>query len=390
MEDNLLRGNLITESRAIFIVAGEASGDLYGARLIEASCRRQLPLTFRGVAGPRMVEAGCQVDVPSAELSVIGLVEVIGKIPVIRRALRNIETIFRRTPPALVVLIDFADFNLKVAKIARRYGIPVLYYISPKVWVWRKGRAKKIARLVNRMATIFPFEAACYAPHGLQVDYVGHPLLDEPLVTEERGQFLCNLGLDPAKIHVGLFPGSRNSEVRYCWQTLLETAHLLQSRYPDLVFLVPVAPTLNVEDLQASAVQSGLSIHYVEGESIYNVSNACSAVVSVSGTVTLQVALCGTPHVLFYKVAPLTYQIGRLLIQTPFVGLPNIVAGREVVRELIQDGADASSLAEETGRILFDAPYRSAMVQQLKAVQGQMGTGGAASRVIDIMLEMVA
>ena len=251
--------------RQILIVAGEASGDLHGANLIRAAREIDPGLSFFGVAGSRMREAGCRVLVPAEELAVMGLVEVVERFPAIRRAFRTVQRALRGEPrPDLIILIDYPGFNLRLARQARLAGVPVLYYISPKVWAWKRGRVKTIARDVDHLAVIFPFEPELYRGLELTVSYVGNPLLDEFQRPRERGEFLAACGLDPAAPTIGLFPGSRRSEIRYCLPTLLATARRLHGARPDLRFLVPLAPSLERDLLAAPLAASGLPVTLLE------------------------------------------------------------------------------------------------------------------------------
>jgi lipid-A-disaccharide synthase len=343
--------------KRILIVTGESSGDLHGANLIRATQTLCPECHFFGVGGSRMAAAGCDLLIRGEELAVMGLIEVIGHFPAIRRALKRLSAILRGPePPAALVLIDFPEFNLRLAKIAKRAGVPVLYYVSPKVWVWRRGRVKQIAATVDRLAVIFPFEPELYRGLDLLVEYVGHPLLDEYREPVARQTFLGKLGIDPGATVVGIFPGSRDNELRYNFDLLLATAELVKQQRPETVFLLPVAPSFSREQLAGKLAGYDLSVTMVEDD-IYTTANACAAILAVSGTVTLQIALVGTPMAIVYRAAPLTYAIGRHLVKVPFIGLPNIVLGEGVVQEFIQDAAVAGTLAGEILRILDDPDY---------------------------------
>lgn len=374
--------------RRVMIVTGEASGDLHGAKLIEAAGRIDPGLEFFGVGGPGMAEAGCEILIRGEELAVMGLVEVLGHLPTIWRAFRRLKKILRgpQRPDALV-LIDFAEFNLLLAAQAKKAGVPVLYYVSPQVWAWRRGRVRRIASVVDRLAAIFPFEPELYEGQDIQVEYVGHPLLDEFAVTGGRETFLRGIGIDDAQPVIGLFPGSRKNELKYIFDTIMQSAVHLRKRFPGARFLLPVASSFRKEDMQAMVEPYGLPLTLVEGD-IYNVINACDAVISVSGTVTLQVALVGTPMAIVYRMAPLSYAIGRRLIRVPFIGLANIVAGRKVVREFIQEQATPDAIADEIEAILTDRDYKRIMRSGLSSVRERMGEGGCAGRVARMVSEL--
>lgn len=374
--------------RSALIVTGEASGDLHGANLIQASATLDPGLSFFGVGGKRMADAGCRILFPGEELAVMGLVEVVGHFPTIWRAFQRLKGILLGPErPDLLILIDFPDFNLRLAREAKRAGVPVLYYVSPQVWAWRRGRVKKIARVVDRLAVIFPFEAEFYRGEDLEVEYVGNPLLDEARVTTGREEFLRSCGIDPARRVVGLFPGSRGNELRYNFETIVGAAGRIVQRFPDIAFLLPVAPSLEIEAFRERLAGHDLPVTLTR-ESIYDVANACDAVICVSGTVTLQTALAGTPMAVVYKMAPLTYQIGKRMIRVPFISLANIVAGEGVIREFIQDGATAETVAAEILRFLDDPDYSGTVRQGLSRVRERMGEKGCSARVARMASEM--
>jgi lipid-A-disaccharide synthase len=370
------------------IVTGEASGDLHGANLIKAARELDPGLSFFGVGGRLMAEAGCEILIPGEELAVMGLVEVAGHFPTIYRAFSRLKGMLQgKRRPDVLILIDFPDFNLRLAKVATKVGVPVLYYVSPQVWAWRRGRVKKIARIVDRLAAIFPFEPDFYRGHDIEVEYVGNPLLDEVRVSCERADFLKEHGLDPERPVVGLFPGSRKNELRYNLETILGAAELIRKAKPGANFLLPVASSLEPEFFRAQLVGRSLPITLVQ-DNIYDTAHACDAVITVSGTVTLQTALVGTPMVILYKMAPLTYAIGKRLVKVPHIGLANIVAGEGVVRELVQEQATAESVAEEILRILDDVDYNRRIRQGLSRVGKRMGAPGCSERVARMASEM--
>lgn len=372
------------------IVAGESSGDLHGSHLLKAAADKYPDISFFGVGGRRMEENGCDILIPSDELSVMGITEVLGSLPGIIGRFRRLSAILKSTnPPDLLVLIDFPDFNLRLAKVAKQAGVPVLYYISPKVWAWRSGRARVIAERVDRLALIFPFEPEIYAPFKVRAEYVGNPLLDEFAARPTGVNVRQQLQL-PAEVKVvGIFPGSRQSELNYIFATLVETAKRLHEEDPRIVFIMPVAPSLQRSELERRMNDVGVSLPiYLVEENIYAVAASCQAVLTVSGTVTLQLALVGTPMVIVYKVAPLSYAIGRRLVKIPYAGLPNIIAGREIVREFIQEEAQPEALKEELLRLLNDAAYINQVQDDLTLVQQQLGKPGCSQRVADMVADM--
>ncbi|APG28964.1 lipid-A-disaccharide synthase [Syntrophotalea acetylenivorans] len=374
--------------RRVLVVAGEASGDLHGANMIRAAKDIDPNLCFFGVGGPRMKQAGCDILLPAEELEVMGLVDVVGHLPVLWRAFKSLKKILNSPErPDVLVLIDFQEFNLLLARQARKAGVPVVFYVGPTVWAWRRGRVKRYARAVDRLAVIFPFEPAYYADEDIEVEYVGHPLLDEARATRQRDDYLQELGLDSSRPVVGIFPGSRNSELKYNLPTMLEAAERVALQLPGVQFLLPVAPSFDLEAMRQRIESCMLPILLVRG-SIYDVANACDAVLTVSGTVTLQIALVGTPMAILYKTASLNYAIAKRVVNLPHIGLPNIVAGREVVREFIQDQATAETVAEELIKILTDAQYQESLQQGLGQVRQCMGDPGCSQRVAQMVSEL--
>ena len=378
-------------SKRIMIVTGEASGDLHGAKLMSA-ITAQLPDTkFFGVGGKNMAAKGCEILIPGEELAVMGIVEIVGHLPVILNAFNKLKREFYGSnKPDALVLIDFPEFNLRLARQAKKAGIPVLYYVSPQVWAWRRGRVKKIAAVVDSLAAIFPFEPAFYDGQDILVKYVGHPLLDE---FEEAGNcqnLRPRLQISQDKKVVGLFPGSRHNELRYMLDTLVESAQLIFDKEPEVHFLVPVANTLSRADIQ-SRFPTELPVSFIESDdaTIYDVASSCDTILTVSGTVTLQIALVGTPMAIFYKVSPLTYAIGKRLIKVDHAGLANIVAEDRIVPEFIQDMATPQNLADEALRVLNDSRYAKDMRSALEQVHTKLGEPGCSARVAAMLLQLL-
>jgi len=370
------------------IIAGEASGDLHGSSLVREALSLEPSLAFFGIGGALMRAAGVETLVDAREMAVVGLVEVVGHFPTIYRAFRKMERILKENPPDLLILIDYPDFNLRLAKVAKSAGVKVLYYISPQVWAWRVGRVKKIARIVDRMAVVFPFEVPFYQKEGVPVSFVGHPLVDSVQPTMFLEDARDEFGIDPARRTVGLFPGSRKQEIRKHLPILLESALLLKERFPDLQFILPLASSLDRSDIAPYLDSSGVTVTLVEGKG-YDVIQVCDAIISVSGTVTLEIALLGVPMVIIYQVSPLTFQVAKWLIRVDHVGICNIVADKRVVRELIQHEAEPTGIAEEIARILSDSSYAEEIRTGLALVRTRLGNGGCSARVAGIVLEML-
>lgn len=376
------------EKRQALIVAGESSGDLHGGNLLQAVVACDPDLKFYGVGGDRMRNAGCRILFPSDELSVMGLVEVVGQLPRIIRRFRQLKRLLHGSQkPDLLVLIDFPDFNLRLAKEAKKAGVPVLYYISPKVWAWRSGRIKTIGERVDRLALIFPFEPPLFSAEDVEAVYVGNPLLDEFVGQQPDGTLLSSLGVETGTQVVGIFPGSRRSELKYIFPTLLETARKIHQEKPDIRFLLPVAPSLERAYFERALEDLNLPVDLVD-ENIYEVARSCNAVLCVSGTVTLQVALVETPMVILYKAAQLSYAVGSRLVRVDHFGLANIVAGKRIVKELVQDQAEPEVLSREILKLLDDDDYAMNMRLELKRVRELMGEPGCSEKVAEMASEM--
>ena len=374
--------------RRVMIVAGEASGDIYGAHLATEAVALAPDLRFFGIGGERMREAGVETLVDSADMAVVGLVEVLRHFDVIASAFLTLKKILLTDRPDLLVLIDYPGFNLRLAKVARKAGVKVLYYISPQIWAWRQGRVHEIARLVDHMAVIFPFEVPFYQRANVPVSFVGHPLYDLVAVTKNRTDAAVGFGLDPARKIVGLFPGSRRSEIRRLLPVIIAAACLLKKQYPELQFVLPLASTLREEEITAHLQTANLDVT-ITRERIHDLIRACDAVISVSGTVTLEIALIGTPMVVMYKVSPLTYLMAKRLVKVDHIALCNIVAGETIVRELIQDQANPQSIADEVGAILSDHVYSDSIKLRLDTVRAKLECGGASRNVAQLILSMM-
>jgi len=370
------------------IVAGEASGDLYGADLVKKALSLDPGLHFFGIGGVRMCAAGVETLIDSAALAVMGLVEVVKHIGSIAGAFFKLKNILEKNPPELLILIDYPGFNLRLAKVAQKAGVKVLYYISPKVWAWKAGRIKAIAASVTHMAAIFPFEVPLYEKAGVPVTFVGHPLLDLVNVPLDRAAAAASFGLHPSGKIVGLFPGSRHNEIEKLLPTIIAAAVNLKKQFPDVQFILPLASTLSREDIDPLLAAAGLDV-IITRERIYDVIRACDAVISVSGTVTLEITLIGTPMVIIYKLSPITYQFARQLVKIPYAGLCNIIAGELIVPELLQDDANPDRIATEIARYLEDQPYSVSVREKLLEVRGSLGDPGAAGRVAGLALQLM-
>ena len=331
---------------------------------------------------------GVKIIVPSSEMAVVGLTEVLSRIHVIIRAYRKLKAILKKDRPDLLILIDYPDFNISLAGSAKRFKIPVLYYIGPQVWAWRRGRVRKLARRVDRMAVILPFEEDFYRKRGMVVTYVGHPLMDEHPHVGEKSKTIEDLGLENGAPIIGLLPGSRREEVINLLPAMIGAAEILHLRHPDLQALLPLASTLSPDLIEVMTSQSRVPIKIYSGDS-YKALSVCDLALVASGTATLETAIMGVPMVILYKVSRLSYWIGRMVIRVPYIGLTNLVAGREIVPELIQDEVTPEKIAQEALAILEGSQVRENMVKDLRGLKERVGKGPASEKTAKIALEMM-
>lgn len=374
--------------KKILIIAGEASGDLHGANLVKALHERAPDLKVYGVGSRKMREAGVTMLADASEISVVGATEVLTHIGAIYSVYAKLKRFLREERPDLLVLIDFPDFNILTGKAAKKLGIPVLYYISPQVWAWRKGRVKTIAKLVETILVVFPFEVDLYQRTGVDVRFVGHPLADVVDSPYTRDEACRQLGLRQDRRTIALLPGSRRKEVMHLFPDMLRAAKILRGRYPDLQFILPVAPTLDRKFVEAFVENSGVPLTIVDGR-VYDVLRASDAAMVTSGTATLETGLMAVPMVIVYRASRLTYWIGRMLISVRNFGLVNIVAGRAVVPELLQDEATPERIAEELGTILADPEKHRRITEELVRVRKVLGEGGASRRAAAAVIELL-
>lgn len=374
----------------VFLSACEASADLHGAHLMHALRKLAPGAAFTGIGGERMVRAGLAPVFHARDLSVMGLAEVLARIGTIRKAFRRAAAVFERGEVDIAVLIDAPDFNLRLASRARRAGVPVVYFISPKVWAWRRGRVRHIARLVQHMMVILPFEIDIYRQAGVPATYVGNPLVDEMAEVAARapqdGRWRpSDFGLDDARPTVGLLPGSRPRELAAILPTLLEAARLLAARLPGVQFLLPMAPSLNGVAIREQVGRSGVDVVCVDSRAV-EVMTAADALAVASGTATLQAALADTPGVIVYRMSPVTWAIGNLLVNVAHAGLVNLVAGERVVPELLQGAFTADAVCDHLYRLLTDPDAAAAQREGLARVRKVMGAPGAPERAARIVL----
>ena len=370
----------------VTILAGEASGDQHGAKLVSAMQKKTPSLFFCGMGGDALRRAGVRIVVEASELTVVGITEVFVKIPAILKGMAKIKKLLISLKPDLLILIDFPDFNLHIAAVAKKLDIPVLYYISPQIWAWRQGRVKRISQLVDHMAVILPFEKRFYKEHNVPVTFVGHPLLDANLPAAVPD---LNAGPNVPTV-IGLVPGSRDIEIIRHLPVMLDSADILTKRLEQVTFIISHAPSVERKRIQAVIEGHHLRAKIeVISDGVEKVFERCDAIVAASGTVTLQAAIYGIPMVIIYKVSPVSAWLAKALIRLPNVGLVNLVAGRELVPELLQENATGDNIAQAIQNLLKDEEKITHLKHQLIALRDMLGGGGASERVADLALEML-
>jgi lipid-A-disaccharide synthase len=372
----------------VMILAGEASGDAHAAEFVEQLKLEQPDLQLSGMGGKAMKNAGVDVFFDSSIIAVVGLVEVLRHWGDIKRAMGIVRQRLDQTRPDLLILVDYPEFNLKMARHARGLGIKVLFYISPQVWAWRPKRIHKIGSLIDHMAVIFKFEKQYYEKAGIPVSFVGHPLVDKVKAGIDVRKVRTDLGISAHQKVVGLFPGSRHSEISRLLPLMFATARLMQAREPQLKFLLPVASSLDFDEISDRSKNSGLDIIVTQDE-IYDVISSCDVVATCSGTVTLEIALLNVPMCILYKISWLSYLIMSRLVTIPHIGLANIVADKAVVKEFLQQDANPDAVSRELFKLLENQTYRDQVKQGLEQVRGNLGVGDGARTMAKLVLSLL-
>jgi lipid-A-disaccharide synthase len=362
--------------REVLIVAGEASGDLHAAGFAAALKQRRRDVDLIGVGGAAMERAGVRLIERTDQLAVMGFVEVLRQVPHHYRLLKALGGRLRGGRVALVVLIDYPGFNMRLARAARRAGVPVLYYITPQVWAWGANRLPQLAQIITRAAVILPFEAPLLRGAGIDATFVGHPLLDHAVELPKREGARAALGLDPNETVLALFPGSRRQEIERHLDEFVSTARRLEQTIAGLRVIVSVAPGVTIESRRCPYLRVANQSQVVL--------RAADAALCKSGTVTLEAAVAGCPLVIAYRTSRLTYALARRVVRIPHIGLVNVVAGREVAAEFVQGHMRADVMAPALEPLLSDSPARSAILEGLRAVRAQLGSPGAALRVAEM------
>jgi lipid-A-disaccharide synthase len=366
---------------------GEASGDLYAGALVAALRKREPDIDVFGLGGDRFAAAGGRRIADFHGLAVTGLTEALSVIPRSLATLRRLVDAAEQEKPGAVILIDYPDFNFRLMTRMKRLRIPVIYYVSPQLWAWRAGRIKLMKRMVDRVLPIFPFEEAIYQRERMDVRFVGHPLVDLARAGTSREAFLRGLKLDPARPVLALLPGSRPNEVERLASVMAQAIPVIVAKVPDIQFVVARAPNLD-DGLFEPFGLSRVTLRIADMQTD-EVLNAADAVVTASGTATVQTALHGKPMAVVYKLSPMTYRIGKRMARVDTYAMVNLIAGERIVRELIQDDCTPEAVAAEAVALITDADYRRRMIGALENVRERLGGPGASDRAAEAVLDVV-
>lgn len=372
--------------KKFLIIAGENSGDIHGANLVRAIKAIEPECEFFGMGGRQLERAGTRLMANIVEkLAIIGFVEVLKNIKKLKALLNQVHTSLKEESPDAVILIDYPGFNIRVARMAKDLGIPVIYYISPQVWAWRKKRIFEIAKIVDKMLVIFSFEEDLYKNVGVDVEYVGHPLLDVMILTMDKKTVCDRFNIDPEKRIIGLLPGSRKKEIVALLPSMLEAAELIHDRMPDTQFVIPRATTVSRSLVDRLVAQADVDVTVVDAFR-YNIRNAFDFAIVASGTATLETAFLLCPMVIIYKVSFFTWLIAKSVVNVPYIGLVNVVGGDMVVPELLQNEATAQNISRKTIEILSDPKQIERIKYDLKKIKDKAGGAGASKRAASAII----
>jgi len=354
--------------RRIFVIAGDPSGDLHASNLIRALKARDPGLVFEGLGGPNMAQVGVRLHRNIVEdLAIIGLVGILRNLGELHALFKLVENRLDERPPHAVLLVDYPGFNLRVARKAKARGIPVIYYICPQIWAWAESRAKVFPEILDKMLTIFPFEERLFREYGADAVFVGHPLLDLMKITMTKEQVCQHFGVDPERLIIALLPGSRSSEVKSLLPVMMEAAERVVDLIPEAQFVLPMASTVSRGLVDSIIDQFAVDVT-VANTYRYNLRAACDFAWVASGTATLETAFLGVPMIIVYKTSWLTWMIGKRVVNLPYIGLANVVAGERIVPELLQDEATGQNLADRTMQILMNP----AQVENMRYLLGRV------------------
>ena len=374
----------------ILIVAGEASGDLHGGNLAREILALRHHIRISGVGGSQMKKAGVCLLQSVDDMAVVGISEVLFHWHIIRQTFRTLAQFIKTEHPDLVILIDYPDFNLRLAKIAKKEGIKVLYYISPQIWAWRSWRIKTIVRNVDTMLVVLPFERTFYEKSGLDVRFIGHPLVDSVKPKFNKDDAYSQFKIDPGRPVIGILPGSRHGEIRHILPRMIGAVKKIARNRPDTQFVMALAPTIHYAEIEPYLVKIKESVQILcLKDCTYDIIHLSDQVLVITGTATLEIALLNTPMILVYRVSPLSYILGKLLIRVPSIGLVNLVAGKKIVPELVQYRANPKEIASLAEKILENSQKQKIMRQELVKVRQKLGSAGSSKRAATIALEML-
>jgi lipid-A-disaccharide synthase len=376
------------KSIRFLIVAGEASGDMHGSGLVRALKKYHPNCEFSGLGGEQMRREGVKTFYDIDRMGAVGIIEVLGDLPHYYKVYRKLSSEIGSGSYDAVILIDYPTLNLRLAKLCKKHSCPALFFISPQVWAWRKGRIKEIQRTVNKMFVIFPFEEDLLKKEGVDAEFMGHPFVETVRTSMSRDEAMAEFSLDSTRKIIGLMPGSRNSELKYLLDIMINSANEIKKYIKGCQFILPVANTLNTEDIKDRINSNALDIKIVEGKS-YDVMNCCDFLIIASGSATLEAALLGCPMVIIYKLNCVTYWLARVLVKIKLYGLVNIVAGEEVVPELIQSKATVKNITKEVVTLMNDTERRENLRSRLLKVRKSLGDPGVLDRVAESMIDFI-
>lgn len=371
----------------IMFSAGEASGDTHGASVAKALREIYPSVEMFGMGGNLMDEAGVRIVYDIKNLGVIGLVEIVKSLPKFFKLRTYLKRIMMKERPDVLVCIDYPGFNMKLAEVAHQLGIPVLYYIAPTIWAWHSSRGKTIKKYVTKVASIFPFEAEAYSKYNCDVEFVGHPLVDivHPTMTVDESMTYFNARAEAKRVL--LMPGSRKQEVLSLLDVMLESGEKLLQSHEDVQFFLPRAHTIDRSELETFIKERRVPVTITEDHT-YDLMQICDVCLAASGTATLETAMMELPTILLYKVSPITYGIGKMVVNLSHVGLPNIIAGKEVIPELLQSDVSADNIVEHMLPLLDDLKENEHMRQELRTVRDKLGEPGAVKRVAELIYSL--
>ncbi len=379
---------LANTSLKICFSVGESSGDSHAANLYLELKKNYPKLNSIGMGGAKMADAGIPLCYDSSQIAVLGAIEVVKHYFEIRRALKTMQNLLLNERPDLLICVDYKEFNYQLAKFAKKNGIKVLFYVSPQVWAWRANRVKKYGVVIDMMAVIFPFETAYYNAENVPVRYVGHPSVDKVIPRFTKSAALKKFNLNSDFPIIGLVAGSRVNEIKRLFPVMLAAAERLKVDFPNSQFIFPQADSLPDDLIQGYLKHANIRVTVIKNQP-YDVMQCCDAIMTCSGTATLEIALLGIPMVICYRLNSLTYWLGKQLVKTRFIGLPNIIFGQGIVRELIQHDATAENLAAEIKRLLTDSEVAQNCRADLAIVREKLGAGGGIQNMATLVLEMI-